>query len=413
MSARREGAVVGKAACLASEELRQHFEAPELVYPRQVADVRADAMLTSLLSDEEERARFYPWAIWDLRHDARGSIGAHYLAETKALDDTSRRLLRGYLRSACRFYELDDTREGSFAVREYVSGRRYEVVDDAMLTSFRNGTVVFGRILTSSAWHQSRFDAIYHVLPSPLFARFLKRAKSLPDTPLGWTRAYPRLMEQLDEVQSEGLETTTAEGDRVLISTLIFDVAEGPELRAHLKASEDVLLDADLQGGNQNGRGSNDTGDGILHDDEGRALAALDFVPGSSRLRCICESAERAELARERLLASLTGHGARFLTTIYSNVDFVVMEALERLQVPKGITLLPGLRDAFAFALSEFLDDWWDLPLTRFHGQSPRSVFETEGRQKDELQSFLARLEPLLKAGPLTPQPHSPTDRRF
>ena len=365
------------------------------------ADVRADPMLASLQSDEEERARFYPWALWDLRHDARGPIGAHYLADTRELDDTSRRLLRSYLRSACRFYALGEVSERGFTVREYLSGRQYDVIDDAMLASFRRGTVVFGRLLTSSSWTLSRFDAIYHALPEPLFARFLDRAKTLPESHLAWSQAYPKLMEQLDELQSEGSDLSNEDGEQVLVSTLLFDLRDEDGAHAALAASQLVSADGVKKGS------------ALLHDADGRPIGALEFPTGTSRLRCTCESVSRAELARDTMAELLPETTARFLTTVYSNVDFAVMEALERLSFPVSLTQLGGLREAFAIALADFLDDWWDLPLTRFRGRSPRDILSTPNRDQENLRTFLHQLEPLLKSGPLVPRPLTPGDRRF
>lgn len=365
------------------------------------ADVRADAMLASLMSDEEERARFYPWALWDLQHDPRGPIGAHYLAETRELDDTSKRLLRAYLRSTCRFYELGELSDHGFTVREHRSGRHYEVIDDAMLPSFRSGTIIFGRLLSSSSWKLSRFDAIYHVLAEPLFARFLERSQPLPERPTAWSKAYPTLMEQLDDLQSGGAEISNEDGERVLISTLLFELSDEEDAQAALRDNQLVVSSGNGESG------------ALLHDDSGRCIAALEFVAGSARLRCTCESVGRAEQALDAITGILPETTARFLTTVYSNVDFAVMEALECLSFPVSLTLLESLREAFAIALGGFLDDWWDLPLTRFRGQSPRDILSAPNRDQENLRSFLAQLEPLLNSGPLRPRPIPPGDRRF
>lgn len=339
---------------------------------------RPSALLTELMENDVERERFFPWAIWDVRHDRGGSIGARFLAEHGGdLSEAERGLAALFLASHVAFYEVVASDVPGVRVRDVASGREIVVSDSGAASGpLVTGSVVFARLLEGATF--TRFERVLVVLSPARFAQVQQRLPKLPRTPVAWRRAYPDLIQLLDEVREAGVEITTAEGETIVPCVAVFRHRARGAVAAALREAR-VVCGA--------GEGWLAVGDAA----EAQPLGVA-TVHGR-RLHVTCATVERSGRVRDLLEARLGAHEVSWVTTIFSNLDFVAIEMLETLRLPEPQVHDPALATALCQVVPEFLAEWWDVPNARLNGATPREVLGKGGRGRETVLAFLRELD--------------------
>jgi len=344
---------------------------------------RPAALLTELLENDVERERFFPWAIWDVRHDRGGSIGAGFLRERGgALCDAERALAELFATSHTAFYEVRGLDDEGVRVRDVATGRPILVTDPGAVNgSLVTGSVVFARLLEGGTF--TRFERVLVVLSPARFAQASERLPALPRTTAAWRRAYPSLLRLIDEVREAGVEITTNDGETIVPCVAVFRHRARGALAAALREAHVVLKAGDGWWALGGAARSQPLGVATVH---GR------------RLHVTCATAERAGRVRELLEVSLGAHEVAWLSTIYSNLDFVAIEMLETLRLPEPHVYDPALASALCQVVPEFLAEWWDVPNGRLSGATPREALSRGGRGREIVRGFLRELDERLGA---------------
>jgi hypothetical protein len=342
-------------------------------------DANPDAMLDEILDDEDERARFFPWYLWDVRHDRRGPVGAHHLAQAgERLDPYGGRLVKAFLASSCRLWEVIGADGERLELRDASEGRVVTVRDAELAQDAEGGAVVFGRLVEPGP---RRFlDAVYAVLPPAMYQRFREHWPRLPQGKVAWARAFPRVLMGLDHVAEEGLDVFTPGGERIVPSRVVAGLADS-------QAARDTLTRAGVASAAEPYLALRHPGTGVL--------LGIASVCGP-RLEATCCSVERASVLGG-LLQGVLGPACASLITVHSNLDFAAMEVLEQMSLPEEYVHDPDLSSALAEVIREFLDDWWDVPNPRLSGRTPREAVSVDARGREAVSGFLARLERTLQ----------------
>lgn len=336
------------------------------------------ALVSELRENDAERERFFSWALWDVRHDRGGSIGARFLREHGAdLCATERRLAESHLAGAARFYEVRGCDAAGVRVRDVSTGREVLVTDPggdgaALVT----GVVVFGRLLAVDTW--VRFERLLVVLSPARFAEVRARVGHLPTSDAAWTRAYPALLRVQDDVREAGVPLTTPEGESVVPCVAVFRLRTRGGVEAALRGASMVRR----------------AGEGWLA--VGRPLEPTTLGVATvhgRRLHVTCATVERAERVRREFEAALGSPEIVWLSTVLSNLDFVAIEMLEKMKLPEPYVHDPAIASALRAVVPEFLAEWWEVPNARLAGATPRESLEEGGRNLQLVRSFLRAME--------------------
>lgn len=335
-------------------------------------------LLSELRENDAERERFFSWAIWDVRHDRGGSIGASFVREHGAdLCATERRLAEGHLAGAARFYEVRGGEAEGVWVRDVSTGREVRVTDPggegAALVA---GVVVFGRLLEVETW--VRFERLLVVLSPARFAEVMARVGHLPTSGAAWTRAYPALLRLQDDVREAGVPLTTPEGEAVVPCVAVFRLRTRGGVEAALREASMVRR----------------AGEGWLAVGSPLEAATLGVATvHGRRLHVTCATVERAERVRRELEAALGAPEVVWLSTVLSNLDFVAIEMLEKMRLPEPHVHDPALATALRAVVPEFLAEWWEVPNARLAGATPRESLDLGGRNVQLVRAFLRALD--------------------
>ncbi len=356
---------------------------------------RPSALLNDVIENEVEAARFFPWAVWDVRHDRAGSIGARFLKEHGAdLTSSERALVRLHLSSACRFYEVVHAAAGSVQVRDVSTGREAHITDPSATggPTLVAGAVVFGRLLETATW--GSFERAPMVLSAARFRRLCDQFGPLPVSDAHWRRSYPRLMGLFDEVREAGVEVVTSEGEAVVPCVAVFrHRSRGGALA--------VLQAAGLVGAGPGAGVAGKEADWLPLAAPGDVVPlGLAMVRGR-RLHVTCATIERAGRVRALVEQACGADEVHWLSTVYSNLDFLAIEMLEELRLPEPHVHDPALAAALREVVPEFLAEWWDVPNARLDGETPRETVDHDCERGRRVRAFLASLERVLGAGGL------------
>jgi hypothetical protein len=219
------------------------------------------------------------------------------------------------------------------------------------------------------------------VLSPARFRQVRDQIDVMPVADAQWRRAYPRLLNLFEEVRVAGAEITTDDGEVVVPCVAVF------RHRARSGAL-DALRSADVV---------RSVGDGwvALGRPTDRQPLGLATVRGR-RLHVTCATIERAGRVRALVEEVCGPDEVRWLSTIYSNLDFLAIEMLESLRLPEPHVHDPAIFEALREVVPEFLADWWDVPNVRLDGATPREGLDRGGRAGALVRTFVRALEGLL-----------------
>jgi len=340
---------------------------------------RPSTLVNEVLESEVERARFLPWAVWDVRHDRLGSIGQRFLKEHGAgLTSSERALTRLHLATPCRFHQVVSVAPGLAVVRDVVTGREGTITDleASGCTALVPGVVLFGRLLETATW--GCFERVPVVLSEARFARVREQFGPLPASDPHWRRSYPRLLQLFDEVREAGSDIRTDEGEVVVPCVAVFRHRSRGGALAALRAARLV-------------RSEHDDWLALAHPSDDRPLG-LAMVRGR-RLHVTCATVERAGRVRALIERACGVDEVTWLSTVYSNLDFVAIEMLEALRLPVPHVHDPALAAALREVVPEFLAEWWDVPNGELGGTTPRECLGRGDARCHRVRSFLHELE--------------------
>ncbi len=343
---------------------------------------------SEILSDEDERVRFFPWFLWDWRSDeGAATVGERFLAEAD-LSPLEARLTDALCRSHIGFHEIVERSEQRVVVVDQVTGQRLVIHDEALAADVRQGQIVQARFVLSGEAAPEQValvDAVYAVLSGDACAAVRREVGSfIGDTaePEPLLKAYaPELLEVTDHI----IDTMTrppvarnAEGDPLVLTRTRLSRADAARLTA--------ALDEGLEGFE-----AAEEGLWLWHDARGRT----GFVDARDPDRAaVAANTPRRHDALWAALAPAVGLGARGLSSLE---DF--SHAVQRWADSGGgepwIDVDADVRAGVREWLSAWARRWADMPLGALSDRTPReAVSDSRGRRR--VDQMLGHFEELM-----------------